>query len=66
MIKRHKRLSMLYYLITAFILFNIDKVHVFAKEELSYVKCGTSTGIPRPVPQLTTIAFTFLTLMPSL
>jgi len=62
MIKKYKKISMLYYLITAFILFNIDKVHVLAKEtDISYVKCGTSTGIPKPVPQLTTLAFTFLT-----
>ena len=48
------------YLIFGFILFNINKVGVFAKENLNYVKCGTARGIPRPVPQLTTLAYNLL------
>ena len=61
MIKRHKKLSMLCYIVTAFILFNMNKVAVFAKEtDIHYVKCGTSTGIPQPVPQLTSLAFNLL------
>jgi hypothetical protein len=46
--------------ILLFIFLSLNKIDVFAKEELNYVKCGTARGIPKPVPQLTTIAYNFL------
>lgn len=60
MSKKHKIIAILYFLVMAFVLLKFDNVSTIARTNLEYVKCGTSGGIPKPVPQLTTIAFTLL------
>jgi predicted esterase len=58
--KRKKIFKIINIFVLSFILFNINKIPVFAKEKLDYVMCGNTNGIPKPVPQLTTIAYSFL------
>ncbi len=48
-----------YVLLMGFILFNSENLGQFGTA-LEYVKCGTANGIPKPVPQMTSIAFTIL------
>lgn len=58
--KKTKIIFVLYFLLVGYILLKVDNVGIILRNSLEYVKCGTSGGIPRPVPQLTTIAYTFL------
>jgi hypothetical protein len=58
-IKKLNIFIIVYIVIMGVVLFTGDDLTKYATE-LSYVACGSSTGIPRPVPQLLTIAYTFL------
>lgn len=58
--KKTKIFVVFYFLVVALILIKVDNIGSIARTTLEYVKCGNSHGIPKPIPQLTTIAFTFL------
>lgn len=58
--KKTKIFVVFYFLVIAIILIKFDNINTLARTSLEYVKCGSSHGIPKPIPQLTTIAFTFL------
>ena len=59
--EKKRIIKVIYFIILGVILFNFNKLSVLAKEtDISYVKCGTARGIPKPVPQITTLAYTLL------
>ena len=49
----------IYFILLGGIIFSSHDLR-WAALDLSYVKCGSTTGIPRPLPQMTTMAYTFL------
>ena len=61
MLKKYKFL-MIIYVVVLCTLFIYDK-QLFSniKMDLNYVSCGSATGIPAPVPKITTIGYTILT-----
>ena len=61
MLKKYKFL-MIIYVAALCTLFIYDK-QLFSniKMDLNYVSCGSATGIPAPVPKITTIGYTILT-----
>lgn len=58
--KFNKLFIVIYSIIVGTILFNHKGAWKVVGTTLNYVSCGSSNGIPRPVPQLTTIAYTLL------
>ena len=52
-----KCLPYLYFVILGVIIFTSKDLRIFATD-LEYVKCGTAGGIPKPLPQMTTIVYT--------
>ena len=60
MLKKHKFLMILYVVVLC-TLFMYDK-QLFSNItlDLKYVSCGSATGIPAPVPKITTIGYTIL------
>lgn len=60
MSKKYRILAILYFIILSIIVFNNKDMLKGISTTLNYVSCGSSNGIPRPVPQLTTIAYTVL------
>ncbi len=60
MSKKCKILGSLYLIFMGIILFTSDSLAKYAGA-LEYVGCGSAEGIPKPIPQLTTIAYTLLT-----
>lgn len=59
MSRKYKILFVIYFVIVGIVIFTSNDLSGYANK-LEYVKCGTATGIPKPVPQLTTIAYTLL------
>ena len=59
MSRKYKILFVIYFVIVGIVIFTSNDLSMYANK-LEYVKCGTATGIPKPVPQLTTIAYTLL------
>ena len=57
--RKYKILCIIYFIIVGIVIFTSDDLSGYANT-LEYVKCGSATGIPKPVPQLTTIAYTLL------
>ena len=57
--KKFNKLVIIYFIVVGIIIFTSDDLSLYANT-LEYVKCGSATGIPKPVPQLTTIAYTLL------
>lgn len=49
---------LLFLLITSFLL--ISPVYAIEATETNYVSCGSATGIPAPIPMLTSVAYTLL------
>lgn len=60
MSKKQKIILIIYFAIVAIVLLNVDNVGALARTKLEYIQCGNNRGIPKPIPQLTTIAYTFL------
>lgn len=61
--KKINKLVFIYYLIVGYILiFYKDLSNVTTKivNDLEYVKCGTTEHIPKPIPQMITVAYTLL------
>ena len=54
-----KYLLCLYLIIMGIVIFTSKDLRMVTTD-LSYVKCGSATGIPKPLPQLTTIIYTIL------
>lgn len=52
-------MAAIYFVIMALVLFQSDNVKMFATA-LDYIACGSATGIPKPIPQVITIAYTLL------
>lgn len=59
MSRKSKILFIIYFIVVGIVIFTSDNLSGYANT-LEYVQCGTATGIPKPVPQLTTIAYTLL------
>ncbi len=59
MSRKSKILFIIYFIVVGIVIFTSDNLGVLANK-LEYVQCGSATGIPKPVPQLTTIAYTLL------
>lgn len=57
--KKVKIVSTIYFIVVAIIVFTSDNVKLFATA-LDYIACGSATGIPKPIPQVITIAYTLL------
>ena len=61
--KIYKVCTIIYFIIVAIILMNyknISDLSMKINNDLQYVKCGTADHIPRPLPQLITVAYTLL------
>ena len=56
---KKKLLAVIYFVIVGIVIFSSDSLGSMVTD-LSYVKCGSTTGIPRPLPQMTTIAYTLI------
>ncbi len=54
---KYNRLTKVAFMLFALFILLAVKSNVYA---LDYVACGSATGIPKPLPQMTTIAYTFL------
>ena len=54
--KNKKKVLMLIFALALFVM----PTMVFAEYNLEYVACGNATGIPKPVPQMTSILYTLL------
>ena len=59
MSRRYKILAIIYFIVLAVILIKTDNYSLISNN-LEYVKCGNAAHIPKPVPQLTTVAYTLL------
>ena len=62
--KKYKILAIIYFLLVAAILIkykDIGNIATDIKNDLSYVKCGNMDNIPRPLPRITTVGFSLLT-----
>lgn len=59
MSRKYKILFIIYLIVVGIVIFTSDNLSEYATK-LEYVQCGSATGIPKPVPQLTTIAYTLL------
>ena len=57
--RRYKILAIIYFIVLAVILIKTDNYSLISNN-LEYVKCGNAAHIPKPVPQLTTVAYTLL------
>ncbi len=57
--KRNKVMFLIYFLLIGLLLFISPNV-TDVVNALDYVACGSATGIPKPLPQITTIAYTVL------
>ena len=57
--KKYNKYFIVYFILVGLIVFGCKDISVVASN-LNYVKCGTATGIPRPIPQLTTVAYTLI------
>lgn len=57
--KKVKIISIIYVLVMSYIILHVDNLRVLSTK-LEYIKCGSATGIPKPVPQLITIGYTLL------
>ena len=57
--KKYKLFCLAYLIIMVILLLTIDDYRILSMG-LEYVRCGTANGIPRPIPQLTTIGYTLL------
>ena len=56
---KYKIFMYIYFAIVSIIVLTTDKLHTVVTT-LEYVGCGTAEGIPKPIPQLTTVAYTLL------
>ena len=57
--KKYNIFKVVYFIILALIIFGYRDLSSLASD-LNYVECGSATGIPRPIPQLTTVAYTLV------
>lgn len=57
--KKYKIMAIIYFIVLGIVLIKIDNYGVLSTD-LEYVKCGSAAHIPKPVPQLTTVAYTLL------
>ncbi len=57
--RKFKILFIVYIIIMAIVLFN-TKDFTQLSTKLEYINCGTANKIPKPIPQLTTVAYTLL------
>jgi len=57
--KKYNIFKAVYFIILALIIFGYNDLSSLASD-LNYVECGSATGIPRPIPQLTTVAYTLV------
>ena len=57
--KKTKFILLIYFIVLGVMLFNAGDLTKLANN-LDYVACGTATKIPKPFPQLTTVAYTLL------
>ncbi len=60
--KKYNKLFIVYFILVGLIVFGCKDISMVAMDNsnLNYVACGSATGIPRPIPQLTTVAYTLL------
>ena len=57
--KKYNKLLIIYFIIVGIIIFGCKDLSVVATN-LDYVSCGSAEGIPKPIPQLTSVAYTLL------
>ena len=57
--KKYSIFKIVYFIILALIVFGYNDLSSLVTD-LNYVECGSATGIPRPIPQLTTVAYTLV------
>ncbi len=57
--KRYRFIAILYFVIMAYFVLTSKSLTMYATT-LDYVGCGSASGIPKPIPQLTTVAYTLL------
>ena len=55
--KSLKYLPYIYFAVLGIIIFTSKDLRIFATD-LEYIKCGTAGGIPKPIPQMTTMIYT--------
>lgn len=58
--KKYKVLFLIYFFLITIIIFNNNPHHLTTA--LEYVKCGSANGIPKPIPQITMIGYTLLSI----
>jgi len=60
--KKYNKLFIVYFILVGLIIFGCKDLSTVAMDNsnLNYVACGNANGIPRPIPQLTTVAYTLL------
>ena len=54
-----KYLPYVYFVILGIVIFTCKDLRVLGTD-LEYVKCGNATGIPKPLPQMTTVLYTII------
>ena len=57
--KKYRFIAILYFVIMAYFVLTSKSLTMYATT-LDYVGCGSASGIPKPIPQLTTVAYTLL------
>ena len=57
--KKYNIFKTIYLIVLSIVVFGYKDLSS-AATSLSYVQCGTATRIPRPIPQLTTVAYTLI------
>ena len=57
--KGYKVFIIIYFMVMAVVVFSSKDLTKYVTS-LEYVTCGTASGIPKPLPQLTSIAYTIL------
>ena len=56
---KYKIALLIYFIVLGIVLFNTNDLTKLSTN-LDYIACGTATKIPKPFPQMTTLAYTLL------